>query len=128
MKVTSLSMPLTLDGGGNLTAFSPVFTGELVGLHWIKPSSNGSNGGNVAVTGEATGESVLSVANVTSSQHWYPRGPIHTTAGVAELYASAGLPVTDRLAFAEDRLQIQVTTGGANAQATVIAVIDGVAN
>ena len=124
MQIERDVIAVTTDGSGNATAYSSrPFTGRILGVHWIKPGSNAITGATFALTAEATGEPILSVSSVSASADWYPRGPVHTVAGVAQLYASAGLPVTDPIAIANDRVKIQISSGGANANGTFHIVV-----
>jgi hypothetical protein len=128
MSIERLTVAAQTNASGAATLVTPSFTGRLLAIHWVKPASGGITGATFAVTSVNTGEAVLSVSSISSSQDWYPRGPVHTVAGVAQLYAAAGLPITDQLAFFEDQLQIVISSGGNALVGTFTFIIDGQAS
>lgn len=124
MQVERDVITVTTDTGGAATVFSSKpFTGRVLAIHWVKPGSGGITGATFTITSEATGESILSVSSVSSSTDWYPRGPVHTIAGAAVLYAAAGQPVTDAIAIVNDRVKIVVASGGNTLTGTFHIVI-----
>lgn len=125
MQVSRFEVPMTTNSGGNASGFTPNFSGELLAVHLIVPGSGGISGGNIAVTSEATGEPVLSLANQSASSFNYPRAATQTVTGAASLYASGGAAVNDRIALGDDRLKIAVTAGGNGKAVTVIALVEG---
>lgn len=121
--IQRFDVALTTDASGNAQGYTPAFTGKILAVHWVKPGSGGITSATVAITSEATGETILSVSSLNASTSYYPRGPIHTTAGVAQLYAAAGLPVTDQIGLANDRVSIAVSSGGNTLSATCRIVV-----
>lgn len=107
-----LSVTITTNASGDGTGYINVDYGLLSQLRYAKASSGGySDGVDIVVTIEGTGEAVLSVSNTNASATWAPRQPTHTTAGVASVYASTD-GVLDKIAIADDRIKIVVSNGG----------------
>lgn len=125
MTIQRMTVNVTTNASGAVTADTLSFTGVLKAIHWVKPSSGGITGAAIAVTSVNTGEAVLSVSGVSASADYYPRGPVHSVTGVAVDYAAAGQPVTDALAFFQDQLQIAITGGGNTLNGEVIIIFDG---
>ena len=97
---------------GSVTAYSPVVTGRIASIRYVKSDSGGyADTVDFAITAEATGETLWTEENVTASASRAPRQPTHSTAGVAALYA-ATFAVLDRIVLAKDRVKIAVTNGG----------------
>lgn len=125
MQVSRFEIPVVTSAGGAATVYSPNFTGEIIACHVIVPGSGGIASAAIAATSEATGEPILSVTGVSASAYYYPRSPRHTDVGVAQLYASAGLPVTDRFALAQDRVEFAISGAGNTKGATIILIVEG---
>lgn len=103
-------VPVTTDASGNATAFSPIITGKISTIRYVKTSF--ADGVDFAITAEATGENIWTQSDVNASATVAPRQPIHGTDGVASLYAAAGKAVQDKIALANDRVQIAISSGG----------------
>lgn len=101
---------LVTDASGDATGYSPVVTGVICAIHYVKTDYD--NGVDFTITAEATGETVWTESNVNASKSCYPRAATHSTAGVAALYAAAGTAVNDVIAVAKDRIKIVVAQGG----------------
>lgn len=125
MQISRFTIPVLTSAGGAANVFSPNFTGEILAVHVIVPGSGGIASAAIAATSEATGEPILSVSGVSASAFYYPRSPRHTDAGVAQLYAAAGLPVTDRFGLAQDRIAFAITGAGNAKAATIIVIVAG---
>jgi hypothetical protein len=113
---------VTTDGDGNGTGYTPVVTGRVSAIHYIK--TDYANGTTVAVTAEATGESIWSENNVNASATRAPRHATHSTAGAASLYAAGGSAVNDKIAVANDRVKIVIASGGDTKTGTFHVVIE----
>lgn len=106
-------IPITTAADGSATAFSDTITGKISAIRYVKDGSNGfADGSSFAVTAEATGEAIWSESAVNASATRAPRQATHSTAGVAALYAAAGTAVNDKIALANDRVKIVITSGG----------------
>lgn len=113
---------LTTDADGNATGYTPVVTGKLSQIRYVK--TDFADGVAFAVTAEKTGETLWSEAAVNASATRAPRQPTHSTDGAAALFAAAGSAVLDKIALADDRVKIVVSLGGAVKTGAVHVVIE----
>lgn len=115
MTTRRFTVDVTTDGSGNATVYTPFLSGRIVAIHYIK--DGGANpfatGVDFTITAEATGEGIWTEADVNASKSCYPRGPTHSNAGVAALYASGGTAVADMIRLGRDRVKIAIAQGGA---------------
>lgn len=116
------AVTVTTDGSGDATAYSPVITGHLSQIRYVKTDFD--NGSTITITAEATGETLWTETGVNASATRAPRQATHTTAGVASLYAAAGTAVNDKIALAVDRVKIVVSSGGATKAGTFHIIIE----
>jgi len=115
---------ITTDADGNGTGYTPVVTGKVQTIRYIKPASGGyADTVDFTITADASGESVLAVSNVTASATYAPRQATCTTAGAASLYAAGGAAVNDGIVLANDRVKIVVAQGGDTRSGTFHVVI-----
>jgi hypothetical protein len=75
------------------------------------------------ITSEATGETIWTQTAVNASVTVAPRQPTHTTAGVASLYAAAGVAVNDYVGLATDRIKVAISSGGSTHTGTFYFLI-----
>lgn len=101
---------LTTDSSGNATGYTPVVTGPIRTIRYVKTDFD--NGIDVTVTLEATGEAVWTGTDVNASATVAPRQATHSVAGAASAYASGGTAVNDMIVAASDRVKIVVAQGG----------------
>jgi hypothetical protein len=113
---------LTTDADGDVTGYTPVITGKLSQIRYVK--TDFADGVTFAVTAEATGETLWSQASVNASATVAPRQATHSTAGAAALYAGGGSAVLDKISLALDRVKIVVSAGGNVKTGTVHVVIE----
>jgi hypothetical protein len=113
---------LTTDAGGDVTGYTPVITGKLSQIRYVK--TDFADGVTFAVTAEATGETLWSQAAVNASATVAPRQATHSTAGAAALYAGGGSAVLDKISLALDRVKIVVSAGGNVKTGTMHVVIE----
>lgn len=105
------TVSVTTAGDGSATAYSPVATGLLSQIRYVK--TDFADGVDFTITAEATGETLWTEANVNASATKAPRQPSHGTDGAASLYAAAGTAVQVPIALANDRVKIVIASGGA---------------
>lgn len=123
MAIRKYTVPVTTNGSGAATVFSPYLSGYLMSIQYVK--TNFTNGVDFTITAEATGETLWTQANVDAAATVRPRAATHSTAGVASLYAAAGTAVNDRIALGRDRVKIVIASGGnATTGAFVITTSD----
>ena len=120
MYVRKLSVVLTTDASGDVTGYTPVFTGAVSQIRYVKDTYD--NGVDFTVTVDGTGETVWAENDVNASATRAPRQPTHSTAGVASLFAAAGAAVNDLIAVSHDRLKIVIAQGG-NVKAGTVHVL-----
>lgn len=101
---------VTTAADGSATAYSPVVTGKLSQIRYVK--TDFAAGVDFTITAEATDEMLWTEANVDASTVRAPRQATHGTDGVASLYAAAGTAVQDKIALAKDRVKIVIANGG----------------
>jgi hypothetical protein len=99
------------DGSGNATVYSPFLSGYIHTIEYVK--TDYADGVDFTITAEATGETIWTQSDVNAAAVKAPRQPTHSNAGVAALYASAGVAVNDRIALSRDRVKIAIASGGA---------------
>lgn len=121
MHVERHVVAVTTDGDGNATAWTPVVTGRVLAIHYVK--TDFTDGVDFTITADRTGETIWTETNVNASKSCHPRAATHSTAGVAALYAGGGAAVNDRIAVAQDRIKIAVASGGAAKTGTFHVVI-----
>lgn len=117
-----LTVAVTTDGTGAATAYSPVVTGRLSQIRYVK--ADFAAGVDFTITSEATGETIWSESNVDADATRAPRQATHSIAGVAALYAAAGTAVNDKIALANDRVKIAIAAGGATKTGTFHLVFE----
>lgn len=110
MAIREFVIPVTTNGSGAATVYSPWLWGFIESIRYVK--SDFANGVDFTLTADATGEAILSLTDQNSSVTVRPRAATHTTAGVAALYAADGTGVLDRIALGRDRVKIVIAQGG----------------
>lgn len=103
------AVAVTTAADGSATAYSPVVTGRLSTIRYVK--TDFAAGVDFTITSEATGETLWTQADVNASATVAPRQATHSTAGVASLYATT-FAVNDKIALAGDRVKIVIASGG----------------
>jgi hypothetical protein len=104
------AVTLTTDSSGDATGYTPVITGRISAIHYVK--TDFANGVDFTVTAEATGETIWAETNVNASATRAPRQATHGTDGAAALYAAGGTAVQAPIGLAHDRVKIVVAQGG----------------
>lgn len=114
MYAQRLAVTATTNASGDATAYSEVIPyGMLSQIRYVKPAGlSYTDGYTLAITLEATGETLWGEAAVNASATRAPRQATHTTAGAASLYAGSGTAVTDKIAIVGDRIKIVIASGG----------------
>ena len=121
MQVQRFVVPVTVDASGDATAYSPVVTGRVLQIHYVK--TDYAAGVDFTITSEATGQQLWVQVNQDSSAIKAPRQPTYDGVGVASLYAAAGEPVEDHIYLANDRVKIVIAAGGVSKTGTFHIVI-----
>jgi hypothetical protein len=76
-----LTIPLVCDGSGNLDTYGPAIGGDVVTVVLAQGTLAATT--DITLTGETTGQPILTLTNVTAGGLWRPRGPTHDLTGVA---------------------------------------------
>lgn len=113
---------LTTDALGAATGYTPVVSGRVIAVRYVKTDFD--NGVGFTVTAEGTGETIWAEAAVNASATRAPRQAVHSTAGAAALYAAGGAAVTDHIVLSQDRVKIVVNAGG-NVKTGAVHVVIG---
>lgn len=103
------SVTVITDSDGNGTGYSPVITGRIESVQYVK--TDYADGVDFTITLESTGENIWTDTNINAAETVVPRRPTHTQAGAAIAYA-ATFPVHDHIVAANDRVKIVVGSGG----------------
>jgi len=99
--------------GGGAVAFTPVTTGRIAEIKYVKDGTNAfSDGVDFTVESEATATQFWREDDVNASNSVYPVAGATTFAGSALLFATGGTQVPVPLYVAADRLKITVAAGG----------------
>lgn len=107
------TVAVTTASDGTATAYTPVVSGEIVQVEYVKAQSgNFDDGVDFTITGEKTGIGIWTEANVNASAVRAPRQPTHSQVGAAALYASGGTAVNAPIAIARSRVKIAIAQGG----------------
>lgn len=120
MYVRRETVSLTTNGSGAATGYTGVVTGRVLGVIYTK--TDFSDGVDITITAEATGEAILTLSNQNSSGTFYPRVAVHGGDGTALTYDSSE-PVSEPVAVAQDRIKIDVASGGSGKTGTVAVII-----
>lgn len=116
-------VPVTVDASGDATAYSPILSGDLISIRYVKDTF--ANGVDFTITAEDAGETLWAEENVNASATRYPRAATASTAGAASLYADAGTAVNDKISLSQDRVKIVVASGGNATAGTFHITVDG---
>ena len=108
--IQRFTVPVTTIADGSATAYSASFSGKIVHIAYVK--TDFAAGVDFTITAENTGETIWTQADVNATATVAPRQAVHSTAGVAALYAAGGSAVLDQIALANDRVKIVIAQGG----------------
>lgn len=120
--IRKFEIPITTNGSGAATAYSPYLSGYVDSIQYVK--TDFADGVDFTITADETGEAILSLTDQNTATKLRPRAPTHSTAGVASLYAGSGTAVNDRIALGRDRVKVVVAQGGDTKTGTIIVAID----
>lgn len=100
---------ITVDASGDGTSYTPVITGQILGIRYVK--TDYANGVDFTVTLDVTGESIMVGTDVNASATFYPRVGVTDAAGAAVTLDGTRL-MRDCVFAAADRVKIVVAQGG----------------
>lgn len=120
--IRKFSVDVTTNGSGAATAYSPYLTGYIVDIEYVK--TDFADGVDFTITAEATGRGLWTESNVNAAAIKAPRQPTHSLVGAAQLYASGGTAVNDRIALSRDRVKIVIASGGDTKVGEFVITVD----
>jgi hypothetical protein len=115
------SVSVTTAADGSATVYSPVITGRVLAVIYVKGTFD--NGADFTITAEATAEGLWTESDVNASKAVYPRIGVHDAVGVAATL-NGTQAMRDALHLANDRVKIVIAQGG-NAKAGTFIIIVG---
>lgn len=121
MHVERHSVAVTTIADGSATAYSPVITGKISNIIYVK--TDYADGVDFTVTLEATSQSLWREDTVNASKTIAPRQAVCDNTGTASLYAAGGEPVEDDIVCANDRVKIVIAQGGDKKTGTFIIIV-----
>lgn len=114
------AIDLTTDGSGNATGYSPVVTGRVLSVQYVK--TDFADGVDLTITAEATGQAILTLTDQNTAGVFFPRAQVHGPTGTALTYDGTRT-VNEPVCVAHDRIKVVVASGGATKTGTVRVVI-----
>lgn len=112
---------MTTAADGSATVYSPVVTGRVLAIRYVKDSFD--NGHDFTATLDSTGQSIMVGTDVNASTTYYPRVPVQDEAG-ADATLDGTRKMREPVVAANDRVKIVVAQGG-NAKAGSYIVVIG---
>lgn len=107
------TVSVTTAADGSATAYTPRLSGKLHAAHYVADGAAPYDSTvDMTITGEKSGESLVTRTNVSAAFRAYPRAPTSDAAGAAALFAAGGTAVQDRMALANERIKIVLAQGG----------------
>lgn len=124
MYARRFKLTLTTAADGTLTAYTPENVwGRVLSIVYVKDGTTPfSNGVDMTVTAEATGEAILTATDMNASAAYYPRVPVHDEAG-AGATLDGTRKMRDAVVLADDRVKITIASGGDTKTGVVHVVI-----
>jgi len=122
MTIRRFETTITTAADGSATAYSPYLDGEIISIQYVK--TDFADGVDFTITAEANGQAIWAESDVNAAVTKAPRLATHTVAGVAALYASAGVAVLDHIALARDRIKYAIAQGGNAKTGKFVAIVD----
>ncbi len=108
------TIALVTDASGNFTGYTPVVSGRVVSIRYVK--NDFDNGSGFTVTGADSGVAIWAKTSVDASVTVYPAAAAVTTAGVASTLTETPVRVAD------ERIKV-VIAGGGNVKSGTLHVI-----
>jgi hypothetical protein len=114
---------ITTATGGAATGYTPIATGRVLAIRYVK--TDFTDGVDLTVTVEGTGEVIVTLTDMNLATVVYPRSGIHDTAGAAAVYIASGQAIREPVAIANDRIKFVVAAGGDGKFGRFLALIGG---
>lgn len=127
MAIRRFEVTATADGDGNAEVYTPVLSGGLHSIRYVKPGSGGyTNGVDFSVTSENTGATLWAEENVNASATRMPRVPLGDATGADALFADEGQETLGMFTLSQDRVKIEVSSAVSGAGTFHITIDEGV--
>lgn len=123
MAIRRFVVPVTTEYGGDAEAYSPVLSGKLVSIRYVK--GDFADGVDFTITSDATGATLWAEEDVNASATRHPRAATNTTAGVAANYDGSSHAVLGKIALSQDQVKIVIADGGNETSGTFHITVDG---
>jgi hypothetical protein len=114
---------ITTATGGAGTGYTPIATGRVLAIRYVK--TDFTDGVDLTVTVEGTGEAIVTLTDMNAATVVYPRSGIHDTAGAAAVYIASGQAIREPVAIANDRIKFVIAAGGDGKFGRFLALIGG---
>lgn len=119
MHIERHTLTLAVSAGGALTTYTPVVTGRVLSV--VLTAGTLDAGTDVTITGEDTGQAILTLTN-TNSGTFYPRNPVHGPTGTGLTYDGTRT-VNEPAYVAGERIKVVVAQGGASTSGTLAIMV-----
>ncbi len=105
------TLTVTTDSNGDATVYSPVVTGRVLSIRYVK--TDYAAGVDFTITADVSAEGLWTETNRDSSETVAPRMPTQDAVGGDLFYEAANSEaVIDHIVLANDRVKIVVANGG----------------
>jgi len=125
--VRSFPVPVTTDGSGDATGYTPSCSGLVRAISYVPHASTPlDTNADIVVTGNVSGIAILTKANIgLSAVTFHPRAAVVATADGAALLYSTSNPVADLVPVSDEAIKIVVANGAATKSGTFYVFVDG---
>lgn len=116
------TVAITTNSGGIGTGYSPALTGRLLSVQYVK--TDYADGVDVAITAEATGQSLLTLTDQNGNGTFYPRGQVHMGNGTPMTFnGNSSQPMSEPVTLVNDRVKIAIAQGGDTKLGTFVIIV-----
>lgn len=115
-----LTIPLTTNSSGAVTAYSDVVTGRVLAIVYAK--TDFADGVDFTITGEKHAQAILALTDQNAAGIWYPRQQVHGATGTGLTLDGTRLLVEPVL-LVNDRVKVVIAQGGDTKTGTIYALI-----
>jgi hypothetical protein len=104
---------VAVNASGDGTGYTPIVSGCVRSIVYVADGSTPyDNTVDFTITGDVSGQAILTATNVAAGATYTPRQATVSVANAAALYAAGGVAVNDRIPVAGERIKIVVAQGG----------------
>jgi len=121
MYVERHSVAVVSDASGDATAYSPVITGRILAISYVK--TDYTDGVDFTITSDVSLQSIWAESNVNAAAIKYPRAGVHDVVGVAATLDGTRL-ARDHIFVANERVKIVIAAAG-NAKTGTFVILVG---